>query len=69
MRKFATLAATCSDEVCKALRALWEATYEFAHKDWLFSKSTPEDKAQYEARKAELMEIIQPDADALPMAA
>lgn len=63
MREFVALASKCEAAVCNALRELWEATYKFAHKDWVCSSSTLEDKAEYEAKKSELMSII------LPMAA
>lgn len=60
MRKFVALSANCTKDVCNALRTLWKETYDFAHKDWMFSSSTPQDKAEYEEKKAKLMQIILP---------
>lgn len=61
MRRFVALAAKCCETICNALRELWSATYTIAHKDWMFCRTTDEDKAQYEAVRAKLMAIIQPD--------
>ena len=59
MRKYVELASKCGETICNALRELWSATYNLAHKDWMFRSATADDKAQYEAKKAELMAIIQ----------
>ena len=59
MRAFVKLVATIADKVLvKALRDLWTANYEYTHKTmW---GSNEEAKAEFKAKEAELMAIIQP---------
>lgn len=59
MRAFVNVVASISDRaIVKALRQLWTATYEYVHETmWSENKKA---KAEYEAMKAQLMAIIQP---------
>ena len=59
MRAFVELVASISDKaIVKALRDLWTATYNYVHATmWSANEKA---KAEFEATKAQLMAIIQP---------
>lgn len=59
MRAFVELVATINDKaIVKALRDLWTATYNYVHATmWSANEKA---KAEFEATKAQLMAIIQP---------
>ena len=59
MRAFVELVATINDKnIVKALRDLWTATYKYVHATmW---SSNDKAKAEYNAIKAELMAVINP---------
>lgn len=59
MRAFVEVVASLADKViAEALRNLWTATYDYIHKTmW---GSNDEAKAEFKAKEAELMAIIQP---------
>ena len=59
MRAFVELVATIENStIVKALRDLWTATYEYVHATMFGSNA--EAKAAFEAKEAELMNIINP---------
>ena len=60
MREFVALADKCEETIKNALRALWVATYDYARCTSIFRNPTKEETTKYEAKKAELMEIIYP---------
>ena len=59
MKAFVKLVATIAEkDIVKALRDLWTAKYKYVHATmW---SSNEEAKAEYETKKAQLMEIIMP---------
>ena len=59
MRAFVELVATINDKaIVKALRDLWTATYNYVHATmWSANEKA---KTEFEATKAQLMAIIQP---------
>lgn len=69
MRKFVALAEQCEETIKTALRELWIATYNFSRCTSIMRRPTEEERATYKARKAELMAILTPSIEALPMAA
>lgn len=59
MRAFVEVVASITDRaIVKALRDLWTATYEYVHAT-MFGSSKEKD-SKFEATKAQLMAIIQP---------
>lgn len=59
MRAFVELVATINDSaIVKALRDLWKATYEYVNATMFCSNA--EAKAEFKAKEAELMAVIQP---------
>lgn len=59
MRAFVELVASINDStIVKALRDLWTATYKYIHATmWSANEKA---KAEYEAKKAELMAVVNP---------
>jgi len=59
MRMFVELVATINDStIVKALRDLWQITYDYIHATmW---SSNDETKTEFKAKEAELMAIIKP---------
>ena len=59
MRAFVEVVASIADKVIiEALRNLWQATYDYIHKTMWGNNEKA--KAEYEATKAQLMAVIQP---------
>ena len=59
MRAFVELVASINDStIVNALRDLWTATYQYIHATmWSANEKA---KAEYEAKKAELMAVVKP---------
>lgn len=59
MKMFVELVATIEDSIiAKALRDLWKATYDYVHATMWSSDDAA--KAEFKAKEAELMSIINP---------
>lgn len=59
MRAFVEVVASIADKaIVKALRSLWQATYDYVHATMFGSNDKA--KAEFKTKEAELMAIIQP---------